>query len=132
MRRTIQRSGRSISFSGAGFLGSYHAGVIAALQKAGALPDYRKAPVARGREDRHGDITFLGSSAGSLVSAGILTGQSTDELMDVCHLLCAEARMQVRACPATSNTVTAHQDSYLHRRLFTIAFRLPSFLSQPP
>ena len=80
---------RSISFSGAGFMGSYHCGAIKALQEAGVIPDLTDN---QRLEERHSDIVFLGSSAGSLVSAGVLTGQPVGELMDVCHLLSSVAR----------------------------------------
>jgi hypothetical protein len=105
MKRTLTKVSpeitRSISFSGAGFMGSYHCGAIKALQEAGILPDLTDN---HRLEKRHRDIVFLGSSAGSLVSAGVLTGQPVDELMDVCHLLSSVAGkvsngMDLVGCP---------------------------------
>ena len=94
MHRTAAQFLRSISFSGAGFLGSYHCGVIAALQKAGAIPDY-SGTAAPGGGSAHDDLHFLGSSAGALVSAAVVTGQPISTVMDTCHHLSAEARKQV-------------------------------------
>lgn len=70
----------SVSFSGAGFLGSYHLGVSACLQKHKIIPNYTE------EEDRSQSITppvLLGSSAGALVAAGILTGIRTDDAMEL-------------------------------------------------
>ena len=106
MQRTMARRAaaavRSISFSGAGFLGAYHVGAVAALQRGNYLPDYSK-PSNRQATKSPGECDsvppppmLLGSSAGSLVSAGIVTGQSIDEIMSICHELSAQARKQVR------------------------------------
>lgn len=104
MRRTTTLRAavaRSVSFSGAGFLGAYHAGAIAALQRADYLPDYstadgRAAANARASSVDHPPPVLLGSSAGALVAAGVVTGQSTDAFMAICHELSAVARKQVR------------------------------------
>ncbi len=63
---------RSVSFSGAGFLESYHAGVAHLLTMRGALVTQDAPPVV-----------FLGSSAGSVVAGSLLTGQPSDDIMAV-------------------------------------------------
>ena len=104
MQRTVATSGaavmRSISLSGAGFLGAYHVGAVAALQRANYLPDYSNTSTGQGSEtssraDNQPPPMFLGSSAGSLVSAGIVTGQPIDEIMAICHELSAQSRKRV-------------------------------------
>jgi len=79
---------RSISFSGAGFMGSYHCGVIQALQEEKILPDYPNTKEG----EKPSDVICLGSSAGALVSAGVVTGISVVDLMNVCHLLSSTSR----------------------------------------
>jgi len=68
----------SISFSGAGFLGVYHAGVYACLLKHG----YLLKPLERVEEDSKPPI-LTGVSAGALISASISAGVSPDDAMNV-------------------------------------------------
>lgn len=82
---------RSLSFSGAGFLGSYHVGATSALKSLGILPDYAKhncsTPEAR-------QVTLLGASAGSLVAAAVFSGSRDEDLMNIIIDVAAQSRRQ--------------------------------------
>lgn len=91
---------RSLSFSGAGFLGSYHAGVYAVCASYLSLTlddsssnDFASTEtlIPKGLMSRGAlhlkELTLLGSSAGSLVAAGIATGQHPDDMMAVSTFL---------------------------------------------
>lgn len=75
----------SVSFSGAGFLGAYHAGVYASLLKHG----YVLKPMETIPEDEEKNETYLnapiltGVSAGALISAAIGTGVHPDLCMNI-------------------------------------------------
>lgn len=73
MAATLRRgvASRSISFSGAGFLGSYHLGVATSLQSLQVLPDLT---TRKGNQTSAAATTLLGSSAGALVAAAVGVG----------------------------------------------------------
>lgn len=81
---------RSFSFSGSGFLGSYHVGVACALRSRGLLPDY----TAASRTAAARDVTLVGASAGALVSAGVMVGADGDEMMEVVSAVAVETAKQ--------------------------------------
>jgi predicted acylesterase/phospholipase RssA len=86
MNRSIARLASvppSISFSGAGFLGCYHIGVAQALKDKGLL--------TVGPESTQ---TLLGSSAGALVSAGVLCGVTTADAMTLTKEIAQDASDQ--------------------------------------
>lgn len=82
------RASKSLSLSGAGFLGSYHLGVVSALQANNFLPDYsgKHATTVSG-----GDVMLLGASAGALVAASVFAGSRTEDLMNILLTLAKEA-----------------------------------------
>jgi len=93
----------SLSFCGAGFMGVYHVGVAACLQKYGCLPSYSSNADANANEDDKRSACIMkltGVSAGSLVSAAIATGVSMDDSMNVLMELSRHARghNQVMGC----------------------------------
>ena len=67
----------SLSFSGAGFLGAYHAGVYSCLLKHG----YLLKPLERAGEDFKPPI-LTGVSAGALISAAISAGVTPEDAMN--------------------------------------------------
>ena len=70
----------SISFSGAGFLGCYHAGVYSCLLKHG----YLLQPLERIGQDSNTPAPVLtGVSAGALISAAISAGVTPEDAMNV-------------------------------------------------
>eukprot|EP00568_Trieres_chinensis_P010255 CAMPEP_0183296618 /NCGR_PEP_ID=MMETSP0160_2-20130417/4092_1 /TAXON_ID=2839 ORGANISM="Odontella Sinensis, Strain Grunow 1884" /NCGR_SAMPLE_ID=MMETSP0160_2 /ASSEMBLY_ACC=CAM_ASM_000250 /LENGTH=429 /DNA_ID=CAMNT_0025458249 /DNA_START=32 /DNA_END=1321 /DNA_ORIENTATION=+ len=66
----------SVSFSGAGFLGSYHTGVASCLVKHGILPGTDWLPPPLGTDDagRRAAPILTGVSAGSIVCAALSAG----------------------------------------------------------
>ena len=71
---------KSISFSGAGFLGVYHCGVYACLLKHGHL----LPPLERIDSTKEVPPILTGVSAGALISAAISCGVTPDNVMNVC------------------------------------------------
>lgn len=93
----------SLSFCGAGFMGVYHVGVAACLQKYGCLPNYSSNNAyddAVNKMSASSIQKLTGVSAGSLVSAAIAMGVSMDDSMNVLMELSRHARKhnQVMGC----------------------------------
>ncbi len=68
----------SLSFSGAGFLGAYHAGVYSCLLKHG----YLLKPLERSSDGNGCSPVLTGVSAGALISAGISVGVTPEDAMN--------------------------------------------------
>ena len=124
MKRTTRNTemGRSFSFSGAGFLGSYHIGASAALRAHGLLPSYtNKVAVS--------DVTLLGASAGALVAASVFAGSRSEDLMDaLCNVSASTSAQPLDALtpgfslidtlePFLKNLLRAPQEEVLMRRV---------------
>jgi predicted acylesterase/phospholipase RssA len=74
---------RAFSFSGAGFMGIYHAGAAAALVRH-AQSSFFDPQLA----------TFLGASAGSLISTGLACGVHVDEFASIAQRHARAVRKQ--------------------------------------
>ena len=86
---TTTRHPSSISFSGAGYLGCYHLGVIKYLQDTSLLLSPSDSSSYNPNMPRQ---TLCGSSAGSLVSAGVLCGLTVDDTMPIVSRCAKKAR----------------------------------------
>ena len=78
----------SISFSGAGFLGCYHAGAAACLLKHGLL----LGPMERRSNDDDSPPLLLGVSAGALISAALSAGVLPEDAMNAVYEIANRTR----------------------------------------
>jgi len=74
-RRRLELDRPSFGFSGAGFLGCYHVGVVACLNRHGALPSLNDDDPRTSRDPRAAKMPLLtGVSAGSMIASSVLAG----------------------------------------------------------
>lgn len=97
VKRTIAQQLRisSFGFSGAGFLASYHLGVVKVLQEQGLLLA-AAGGVGPNSKDKQQLLPLTGVSAGALVAASVAVGMDAEEGMDTVLEIARQTRQAGR------------------------------------